>query len=443
MINLLNKNTSQRLDAILLTLSILFFITSSAVTVYFINQKSNDIAEIRMTNIHEDQFSSRQFIIDQIDEIKNSTKQVTLVFSAVTGLLLLLSIVVGYRIVSTRHKESLKAIEENVQTENDLIEILDIMQQLADGDLTVKANVTSTMTGSLADSLNISIESLHTLVKAVNESSDSLSSSVQNTTEFVDQYTAASQSQTQQINSTVDTVTHVIELMQNVSNQTTDAVKIAENSKSAAHLGSERVQSTISGMDEIREHIQDTSKRIKRLGESSQEIGAVVELISDIADQTQILALNAAIQASLAGEAGKGFAVVADEVQNLAERTANATSRVEDLVKTIQSDTNEAISAMESSTSEVVNGASLAEKAGDSILEIEAISNQLLTLIQGISTASLEVADLGVNAKDNMESIKAITDNNLINTSTTKNSMGYILKLAQELKESVAGFKIN
>ena len=141
-------------------------------------------------------------------------------------------------------------------------------------------------------------------------------------------------------------------------------------------------------MNTIRETIQETSKRIKRLGESSQEIGNIVELINDIAEQTNILALNASIQASMAGEAGRGFAVVADEVQRLAERAANATKQIEVLVRTIQTDTNEAVVSMERSTTDVVGGALLAENAGAALEEIEQVSNQIASLVQNISGSS-------------------------------------------------------
>ena len=323
------------------------------------------------------------------------------------------------------------------------MEMLDAMMKLSEGDLTVQAKVSDNITGTLADSFNVSVEELRALVAAVNASSDNLSTSVTNTTEFVDNYTEAALSQANQISEAADTVSHVVQAMLDVSAQTSAAVDIAMSSTEVARSGSERVRSTITGMDQIREHIQETSKRIKRLGESSQEIGDVVELINDIADQTHILALNAAIQASVAGEAGKGFAVVADEVQRLAERTGNATQRVEDLVKTIQTDTNEAIFAMEKSTSEVVNGANLAERAGESLNEIESVSGRLAALIQSVSQASREVSELGSKVKSSMDSVKEISEESVNNTKTTKSSIDHILTLANELKSSVAGFKID
>merc|ERR1712000_514224 len=192
--------------------------------------------------------------------------------------------------------------------------------------------------------------------------------------------------------------------------------------------GAEVVQATINGMDNIREQIQETSKRIKRLGESSQEIGDIISLITDIADQTNILSLNAAIQASMAGDAGRGFAVVADEVQRLAERSSAATKQIEALVKTIQSDTNEAVISMEHTTAEVVRGARLAQDAGIALEEIENVSMSLAELIQNISNA--------------MNVIQEITSQTSSGTNATAKSIGNLAEMASELRSSVAGFTL-
>ena len=188
-----------------------------------------------------------------------------------------------------------------------------------------------------------------------------------------------------------------------VSGNAERSADVARHSVDVAHKGGEAVRRTIDGMNAIRETIQETSKRIKRLGESSQEIGNIVELINDIAEQTNILALNASIQASMAGEAGRGFAVVADEVQRLAERAANATKQIEVLVRTIQADTNEAVVSMERSTTDVVGGALLAENAGAALEEIEQVSNQIASLVQNISASSRQQASAAQNISRNMQ----------------------------------------
>jgi twitching motility protein PilJ len=230
--------------------------------------------------------------------------------------------------------------------------------------------------------------------------------------------------------------------IEQVSHNAIETAQMAEKSVQIAKAGAEVVRNTIRGMDTIREQIQETSKRIKRLGESSQEIGDIVSLINDIADQTNILALNAAIQAAMAGESGRGFAVVADEVQRLAERSSNATKRIEALVKTIQTDTNEAVISMESSTSEVVRGAKLAQDAGVALEEIEKVSADLSDLIQTISNAARQQAASAGHVSNTMHIIQEITNQTLQGTQLTAQQIGKLVELADGLKASVSGFKL-
>jgi len=227
-----------------------------------------------------------------------------------------------------------------------------------------------------------------------------------------------------------------------VSANAAESATVAERSVKIANAGAEVVQNTIKGMDTIREQIQETSKRIKRLGESSQEIGDIVSLINDIADQTNILSLNAAIQASMAGDAGRGFAVVADEVQRLAERSSAATKQIEALVKTIQSDTNEAVSSMEATTTNVVSGAKMAEDAGGALIEIENVSDELAQLIRGISDSANKQASVAMDVSNTMNVIQEITLQTSEGTEETSASIGNLSELANELRKSVAGFKL-
>ena len=228
-----------------------------------------------------------------------------------------------------------------------------------------------------------------------------------------------------------------------VSANASESATVAQRSVAIAYNGAEVVQRSIEGMNVIRDQIQETSKRIKRLGESSQEIGDIVSLINDIADQTNILALNAAIQASMAGEAGRGFAVVADEVQRLAERSANATKQIETLVKTIQADTNEAVMSMESTTSEVVRGARLAKDAGEALEEVQTVSNVLADLIQNISNAAQQQADSAGHISNTMNIIQDITSQTSSGTMATARSVGQLSEMAIALQESVSGFKLS
>jgi twitching motility protein PilJ len=318
--------------------------------------------------------------------------------------------------------------EQNRRNQQAIMRLLDEMGDLADGDLTVNATVTEDITGAIADSMNYAIDALRTLVTAINETASQVSAAAQQTQATAIHLAEASDHQAQQIASASSAVNEM-------------AVSIEGVSRNAAK-GTAAVQNTIEGMDSIREQIQETSKRIKRLGESSQEIGDIVELINDIAEQTNILALNAAIQAAMAGEAGRGFAVVADEVQRLAERSADATKQIEALVKTIQADTNEAVISMEQSTTGVVNGARLAEDAGTALGEIENVSMHLAELVQSISGATRQQAAAAANVSDTMNVIQEITTQTSAGTTHTAAAIGNLAELADDLKKSVSGFKL-
>ncbi|MCP3906497.1 MAG: methyl-accepting chemotaxis protein, partial [Oceanicoccus sp.] len=252
----------------------------------------------------------------------------------------------------------------------------------------------------------------------------------------------ASEHQAQEIAGASAAVNEMAVTIDQVSSNAAESAGVAERSVAIANTGAEVVQNTINGMDNIREQIQETSKRIKRLGESSQEIGDIVSLINDIADQTNILALNAAIQASMAGDAGRGFAVVADEVQRLAERSSAATKQIGALVKTIQSDTNEAVISMEQTTAEVVRGARLAQDAGTALEEIEEVSQELAELIQNISNAARQQASSAGHISNTMNVIQEITSQTSSGTTATAQSIGNLADMANELRESVAGFKL-
>jgi len=252
----------------------------------------------------------------------------------------------------------------------------------------------------------------------------------------------AAEHQAQEISSASDRISEIAASIDQVSKNSAESADVAQRSVQIATKGAGVVRQTIAGMDSIRDQIQETSKRIKRLGESSQEIGSIVELINDISEQTNILALNAAIQAASAGEAGRGFAVVADEVQRLAERASNATKRIETLVQTIQSDTNEAVSSMEQTTSEVVAGARLAEDAGTALGEIEKVSSDLSGLIQGISSAAQQQSGAAANITQTMNTIQQITSQTTQGANQTAQSIGNLAQLAADLRRSVADFKL-
>jgi twitching motility protein PilJ len=332
--------------------------------------------------------------------------------------------------------------ELNDRNQEAIMRLLDEMGSLAEGDLTVKATVTEDMTGAIADSINFAVEQLRSLVQTITDTSVQVASSAQETQATAMHLAEAAEHQAQEINSASDRISEIAASIDQVSKNSAESADVAQRSVQIATKGAGVVRQTIQGMDSIRDQIQETSKRIKRLGESSQEIGSIVELINDISEQTNILALNAAIQAASAGEAGRGFAVVADEVQRLAERASNATKRIETLVQTIQSDTNEAVSSMEQTTSEVVAGARLAEDAGTALGEIEKVSSDLSNLIQGISSAAQQQSSAASNITQTMNTIQQITSQTSQGANQTAASIGNLAQLAADLRRSVADFKL-
>jgi len=332
--------------------------------------------------------------------------------------------------------------ELNQRNQEAILRLLDEMGSLAEGDLTVRATVTEDITGAIADSINFAVEALRSLVTTINETAVQVAAAAQETQATAMHLAEAAEHQAQQITSASAAINEIAVSIDEVSKNSAESADVAQRSVQIAAKGAEVVRQTIQGMDSIRDQIQETSKRIKRLGESSQEIGSIVELINDIAEQTNILALNAAIQAASAGEAGRGFAVVADEVQRLAERSANATKRIETLVQTIQADTNEAVSSMEQTTAEVVAGARLAEDAGLALGEIEKVSNDLADLIQNISEAARQQSAAATNISATMNVIQEITTQTSVGASQTAESIGNLAQLAADLRRSVADFKL-
>ncbi len=335
-----------------------------------------------------------------------------------------------------------ESADKNEQNQMAILRLLDEIADLADGDLTASATVTEDFTGAIADSINYAIDQMRGLVSAINDTAVQVSSAAQETQATAMHLAEASEHQAQEIAGASAAINEMAVSIDQVSANASESSAVAERSVAIANKGAEVVQATISGMDNIREQIQETSKRIKRLGESSQEIGDIISLITDIADQTNILSLNAAIQASMAGDAGRGFAVVADEVQRLAERSAAATKQIEALVKTIQNDTNEAVISMEQTTTEVVRGARLAQDAGVALEEIENVSKSLAELIQNISNAARQQASSAGHISNTMNVIQEITSQTSAGTTATARSIGNLAEMANQLRESVAGFKL-
>jgi twitching motility protein PilJ len=332
--------------------------------------------------------------------------------------------------------------QENKRNQEAILRLLNEMGNLADGDLTVQASVTEDVTGAIADSINFTIEELRTLVKGINSATDQVAKATNDAQAISNRLYEAAQRQNREIQQASGSVLQMAQSINEVSQSAAQSARVAQQSLAAAEKGGQAVQNQIAGMNEIRSQIQDTAKRIKRLGESSLEIGEIVELISDITEQTNVLALNAAIQAASAGEAGRGFTVVAEEVQRLAERSGEATKQIDAIVKTIQADTQDAVAAMEKSTVGVVEGTKLSDAAGQTLDEIRRVSRELAELIGGISAQTQKQSASVSEVTRGMQGILKITEETTEGTKQTNVSIGQLTKLAAELRSSVAGFKV-
>jgi twitching motility protein PilJ len=344
------------------------------------------------------------------------------------------------RLLALRKEEEAK--QTNDQNQAAILRLMNELQEVADGDLTVQATVTEDITGAIADSVNYTVEELRGLVGRVTRTAEQVTSASTQAESISHELLEASQKQSREIQETGQAVLEMAMQITDVSRSANESAEVARQSVTAAEQGAKAVEDAIKGMNEIREQIQETSKRIKRLGESSQEIGEITELISDITEQTNVLALNAAIQAASAGEAGRGFSVVAEEVQRLAERSAEAAKQIGALVRTIQTDTHDAVAAMEKSTQGVVEGAKLSDAAGTALSEIRSVSNRLAELIQEISSATEQQATSANGVARNIENILTVTERTQHGTQQTAQSIRELSKLAEELKSSVSRFRV-
>jgi twitching motility protein PilJ len=386
-------------------------------------------------------------LFSSVEQIQNGfaaeRRDLPLIVAAVFSLLMLVSLaLMGALYWVTERKRGMESELENKRNQEAILRLLNEMGDLADGDLTIRAKVTEDITGAIADSMNYTIGELRALVTGVNNASTQVSAKSQQAQAVSVKLLEAAKKQSREIQSTTEQVLDVANTLSTVSTNAEESSKVALRSLAASDKGRLAVQNSISGMNDIREQIQETSKRIKRLGESSQQIGEIVELISDITEQTNVLALNAAIQAASAGEAGRGFSVVAEEVQRLAERSAEATKQIGAIVKTIQADTQDAVAAMEKSTTGVVEGAKLSDAAGQALSEIDSVTTNLAALIQKISSDTQTQAASANKVARNMQDILEINRQTTAGTQQTASSIKELADVASDLKSSVSGFKL-
>ncbi|MDX8273616.1 methyl-accepting chemotaxis protein [Acinetobacter pittii] len=416
---------------------------SAAATVL---KNGNQIVNVRQASSQI--FSKSDVMLDNLGHLSDVARKnwLTLLLGAVlisslAGLIFSVFKLITLRSVMDKQRVT-RLQDEYDRNQNAILRLLDEIADLADGDLRSYATVSEDFTGAIADSINFAIDQLRDLVSRIHETSQEVARYTLDTQSITNQLAEASEHQAQEIAGASTAMNEMAQSIDQVSSNASESAEVAERSVQIASNGAQVVNRSIEGMDTIREQIQETSKRIKRLGESSQEIGNIVSLINDIADQTNILALNAAIQASMAGEAGRGFAVVADEVQRLAERSASATKQIETLVKTIQTDTNEAVISMEQTTTEVVRGANLAKDAGIALDEIQKVSGDLANLIASISDAAKLQSASASHIATTMTVVQEITSQTTTATFDTARSVSELANMAESLRESVTDFKL-
>ncbi|MBD3893078.1 methyl-accepting chemotaxis protein [Hydrogenophaga sp.] len=349
--------------------------------------------------------------------------------------------------VADAQRRLAETLEQDAKRVNDanqaaILRLMNELQAVAEGDLTQEATVSEDITGAIADSVNYTVEELRSLVGNVQITAARVASTTSVVESASTDLLDASSEQLREIRDTGQSVLDMAQRINLVSAQAQESAQVARSSLHAAESGLQAVQNAIGGMNAIRDQIQETSKRIKRLGESSQEIGEITELISDITEQTNVLALNAAIQAASAGEAGRGFSVVAEEVQRLAERSADAARQIAALVKAIQTDTQDAVAAMERSTQGVVAGARLSDNAGAALTEIDRVSRRLAELIEQISSTAAREANSANDVAGNIQHIFAVAEQAGESTRSTANQVRELSVMAEELRQSVQRFRI-
>ncbi len=364
--------------------------------------------------------------------------------AAVIGLAVMVSMVwiLVYSFLSAERRRAKNAARANKKNQEAILKLLDEMSSLADGDLTVQASVTEDITGAIADAVNFAIEQLRELVKGIKFTAQEVAGSAMATRGSTSELAKAAEAQAEQVGEATKIIEKMSESFDSMAKRSSESSEVAQKSVDIANTGGKKVRETIEGMDTIRDQIQGTSKRIKRLGESTQEIGDIVELINGFAEQTNVLALNAAIQAASAGGAGKGFAVVADEVQQLAESATHSTRRIESLVQTIQTDTFEAVVSMESTISEVVSGARLAQDAGTALEHIEKVSSDLSKLIASISEEAHQQSSTTTDISELMRKVQELSIQASEGSSLAARSVEDLAELVMQLSDSVTDFKL-
>ena len=322
-----------------------------------------------------------------------------------------------------------------------ITDLLNTINLVARGDLTIRGKVTNDALGNVVDSVNFMLDNFTKVLERVRKAAIDVSTSANQILNAADEMTAGATQQDQEITNTSSAVEELTVSMKQVSNNAEASAEAARRALDAAEQGNRAVSDTLEGMQRIRASVQATAKKIKSLGDRSLEISEIINVINDITEQTNLLALNAAIEAARAGEAGRGFAVVADEVRKLAEHSRSATKDIAALIKAIQAETNEAVVVMEDGTREVEEGASLADQAGKALEAISSVVRQSAELVQEISLASKQQVRGTEGVANAMQIISGITRQTTQGARQTASTVGNMVKMSEQLNEALAQFR--
>jgi twitching motility protein PilJ len=400
--------------------------------------------------------SSAEKVVSQSDEMKTYTRNLQVgiknndgMMMGVDKLPLLLGLLVIVSVLALfwsvlRHSKKFKEVssQRSQVSEDAVIKLLDEIGDLAQGDLTVEAEVTDEATGAIADSINFAVGEMRSLVVGIKSAAGKMNEATEGTESLIAGLLTSSDSQSQEILNSAEDVTNMTDAINRMSESASVSSAQARLSTEAAQKGADAVRNTVRGMNTARHQIQETAKQLKRLGESSQQINEIVNLIQDVTEQTNVLSLNASIQAAMAGEAGRGFAVVAEEVQRLAERSARASNEITELVKNIQQDANSAIASMEATTEEVVSGATTADEAGRALNEIESVSQTLLDAIEKVAEDARSESQVAQTVVGRMTNLQSATSDADLSVSQVAIALEQMRSVADQLNQSISGFKL-
>lgn len=323
-----------------------------------------------------------------------------------------------------------------------IVKLLDEVSEVSAGDLTVQAEVGPELTGEIAEAFNQMTRNLRSLIKQVKDVTFQVATSATAISDTTEQLAGGSVAQASQISRTTTAIASMAQQVQDVARTATQSVEVAAGSLDNAKLGTQAARENIEAMRSIRKQVQETAKRIKKLGERAQEIAQITGMIDDLSDRTGLLALNATLQAAASGNSGDGFAQVAEEIERLAERSNRLTQQISSLTQSINSETKEVVASMEDTIREVIDGSALADKAGRSLVEIEDVSNRLAELLRSISDSARFQAKSAEDIANSMSGISEVT--NLVQKGSKRaaESVRTLVELSRELRQSVAPFKL-